>query len=175
MAKMTGGQALIKQMHREGVSVIFGMPGIQMYEAMDAIYNEPGIRFITVRHEQAAGYMAYGYSRASGKTGTALVVPGPGLQNVSAAMGTAYSASTPIMVFAGPVAEGPDRQGPGRAPRDQRPDGYGAPGRQVDGPRSTYPRHPRDGQRSRLSGTDRPAPVRWRSRSLGIPSGKSKT
>ena len=101
MAKMTGGQALIKQMHREGVSVIFGMPGIQMYEAMDAIYNEPGIRFITVRHEQAAGYMAYGYSRASGKTGTALVVPGPGLQNVSAAMGTAYSASTPIMVFAG--------------------------------------------------------------------------
>jgi acetolactate synthase-1/2/3 large subunit len=68
---------------------------------MDAIYDEPGIRFITVRHEQAAGYMAYGYSRASGKTGAALVVPGPGLQNVSAAMGTAYSASTPIMVFAG--------------------------------------------------------------------------
>lgn len=101
MAKLTGGQALVKQMHREGIRVIFGMPGIQMYEAMDAIHNEPDIRFITVRHEQAAGYMAYGYSRASGKTGVALVVPGPGLQNVSAAIGTAYSASTPIMVFAG--------------------------------------------------------------------------
>ena len=97
MPKLTGGQALIKQMYREGARVVFGMPGIQMYDAMDAIYGEPGLRFITVRHEQAATYMAYGYSRASGEIGTALVVPGPGLQNAAAGIGTAYAASTPIL------------------------------------------------------------------------------
>ena len=50
MPRMTGGQALIRSLHREGVRTIFGMPGVQMYHAMDAIYDEPGIRFITVRH-----------------------------------------------------------------------------------------------------------------------------
>ena len=101
MPKMTGGQALIKSLYREGVRVVFGMPGVQIYGAMDALYDEPGIRFITVRHEQAAAYMAYGYSRAGTEIGTALVVPGPGLQNASAGIGTAYAASTPILVVAG--------------------------------------------------------------------------
>jgi acetolactate synthase-1/2/3 large subunit len=102
MARMTGGQALIKSLHREGVRTIFGMPGVQMYHAMDALYHEPGIRFITVRHEQAAAYMAFGYSKAGGDgIGTALVVPGPGLLNATAGVGTAYSASTPTLLVSG--------------------------------------------------------------------------
>ena len=102
MTRMTGGQALIKSLYREGVTTIFGMPGVQLYHAMDAIYDEPGIRFITVRHEQAAAYMAFGYSKAGGDgIGTALVVPGPGLLNATAGVGTAYSASTPTLLVAG--------------------------------------------------------------------------
>ena len=102
MARMTGGQALIKSLYREGVRTIFGMPGVQLYHAMDAIHQEPGIRFITVRHEQAAAYMAFGYSKAGGDgVGTALVVPGPGLLNATAGVGTAYSASTPTLLVAG--------------------------------------------------------------------------
>ena len=102
MARMTGGQALIKSLHREGVRTIFGMPGVQLYHAMDALYDEPGIRFITVRHEQAAAYMAFGYSKAGGDgIGTALVVPGPGLLNATAGVGTAYSASTPTLLVSG--------------------------------------------------------------------------
>ncbi len=102
MARMTGGQALIKSLHREGVRTIFGMPGIQLYHAMDAIYHEPGIRFITVRHEQAAAYMAFGYSKAGGDgIGTAMVVPGPGLLNATSGVGTAYSASTPTLLISG--------------------------------------------------------------------------
>ncbi|MCY4527770.1 MAG: thiamine pyrophosphate-binding protein [Chloroflexi bacterium] len=102
MARMTGGQALIKSLYREGVRTIFGMPGVQLYHAMDAIYEEPGIRFITVRHEQAAAYMAFGYSKAGGDgIGTALVVPGPGLLNATAGVGTAYSASTPTLLVSG--------------------------------------------------------------------------
>lgn len=103
MPKMTGGQALAKQLQREGVKVIFGLPGVQLYHALDALHDETDIKFITTRHEQATAYMADGYSRAGNDIGTALVVPGPGLQNASAAIGTAYSASSPIMVVAGQV------------------------------------------------------------------------
>ena len=103
MAKMTGGQALAKQLHREGVRVIFGLPGVQLYHALDGLHDEKDIRFITTRHEQATAYMADGYARAGGGIGTALVVPGPGLQNASAAIGTAYAASSPILVVAGQI------------------------------------------------------------------------
>ena len=50
MAQMTGGEALAKSLYREGVRVMFGLPGIQMYGIMSALRDEPGIRFITTRH-----------------------------------------------------------------------------------------------------------------------------
>ena len=95
---------MAKSLYREGVRVIFGLPGVQLYHAMDGLYDEPGIRFITVRHEQATGYMADGYSRAGGEgVGTALMVPGPGLLNASAGISTAYSASSPVLVVCGQI------------------------------------------------------------------------
>ena len=103
MPKLTGGQALARALYQEGVRVVFGLPGVQLYHAMDGLYEVPEIRFITTRHEQATTYMADGYARAGGGIGTALVVPGPGLQNASAGIGTAYSASSPILVVAGQV------------------------------------------------------------------------
>jgi acetolactate synthase-1/2/3 large subunit len=103
MPKMTGGQALAKSLYREGVRVIFGLPGVQLYHMMDGLYDEPGIRFINTRHEQATTYMADGYARAGGGIGTALVVPGPGLQNASAGIGNAYAASSPVLVVAGQI------------------------------------------------------------------------
>ncbi|MDE2842642.1 MAG: thiamine pyrophosphate-binding protein, partial [Chloroflexota bacterium] len=62
MATMTGAQALIQSLAREGVEVVFALPGVQIMEAFDALYEQPGIRLITVRHEQTAGYMADGYA-----------------------------------------------------------------------------------------------------------------
>ena len=103
MAKMTGGEAFAKSLYREGVRVIFGLPGVQLYGLLDGLAKEPGIRFINTRHEQATTYMADGYARAGGDIGTALVVPVPGLQNASAGIGTAYSASSPVLVLAGQV------------------------------------------------------------------------
>ncbi|MAU64454.1 MAG: hypothetical protein CL882_00320, partial [Dehalococcoidia bacterium] len=103
MTQMTGGEALAKSLYREGVRVIFGLPGVQLYQLLDGLAKEPGIRFINTRHEQATTYMADGYSRAGGGIGTALVVPGPGLQNASAGIGTAYAASSPILVVSGQI------------------------------------------------------------------------
>ena len=83
MTKMTGGQALAKSLYREGVRVVFGLPGAGQYEAIDGIYQEPGIRYFTTRHEQATTHLADGYARVSGNIATALVVPGAGVFNAS--------------------------------------------------------------------------------------------
>jgi acetolactate synthase-1/2/3 large subunit len=103
MPRMTGGEALVKSLVREGVRVVFGLPGVQLYGAMAALRDEPGIRFITTRHEQATSYMADGYARVGGSFGVALVVPGPGLLNASAGLSTAYAASSPVLMISGQV------------------------------------------------------------------------
>jgi acetolactate synthase-1/2/3 large subunit len=82
---------------------VFGVPGVQIYGALAALRDEPGIRFIATRHEQAASYMADGYARASGAFGVALVVPGPGLLNASAGISTAYAASSPVLIVSGQI------------------------------------------------------------------------
>src|SRR5215831_9490482 len=103
MAVMTGGEALVRSLAREGVRVVFWLPGVQIYGVMAALRDEPHIRFVATRHEQAVSYMADGYARASGQFGTALVVPGPGILNASAGLSTAYSASSPVLLIAGQV------------------------------------------------------------------------
>jgi acetolactate synthase-1/2/3 large subunit len=106
MPKMSGGQALAQSLAREGVEVVFGIPGIQMYGALAALRDQSGIRMITPRHEQATTFMADGYARASGKPGVALVVPGCGLLNASSGLSTAYSRSSPVLLIAAQVPRG---------------------------------------------------------------------
>ena len=105
MTKMTGGEAIAKSLVREGVEVVFGLPGVQLYGIMAGLRDEPSVRFITTRHEQATGYMADGYARAGGGPGfgTALVVPGPGLLNAAGGLSTAYSVSSPVFMISGQV------------------------------------------------------------------------
>ncbi len=101
MIKMTGGQALAKSLYREGVRVVFGLPGAGQYEAIDGIYEEPKIRYFTTRHEQATTHMADGYARVSGNIATALVIPGAGVFNASTGTATAHAVSSPILVVTG--------------------------------------------------------------------------
>ena len=103
MPHLTGGEAVVEALKREGVEYIFGIPGIQIMAIYDAMYGRRDIRPISVRHEQTAVYMADGYARVKGKPGVALVVPGPGVQNASAALGTAYACSSPVLLIAGQV------------------------------------------------------------------------
>ncbi len=103
MSEMTGAEALVDSLANENVEVIFGIPGVQVMDILDAVYKHDKIRWITVRHEQSAGYMAFGYARTTGKEGVAAVVPGPGVLNAAAALGTAYAASTSILLLAGQI------------------------------------------------------------------------
>ena len=103
MAKLSGGEVIVQSLIREGVEVIFGLPGVQMYGLVSALREHPEIRMIVPRHEQATTYMADGYARASGKVGVATVVPGPGLYNAAAGMSTAFSTHSPVLMIAGQI------------------------------------------------------------------------
>ena len=98
---MTGGQALARALVREGVEVVFGIPGGGQYEAVDALCEEPAITYVSTRHEQAASFMADGFARVSGRLAAVLVVPGPGLCNAAAGMLTAAASSSPMLVITG--------------------------------------------------------------------------
>ncbi len=106
MVTMSGGEALLKSLVSEGVEVVFGIPSIQLYGIIAAIRDEPGIRMVTTRHEQATTYMADSYSRTAGKPGVALVVPGVGLYNAASGLATAYARSSPVLLIAGQVPRG---------------------------------------------------------------------
>ena len=84
--KMTGGKAMVMAAKANGIDTVFGLPGAQTYPIFDALYNLPEIKTIISRHEQGAAYMAYGYSKATGKPGAFSVVPGPGVLNTTAAL-----------------------------------------------------------------------------------------
>lgn len=103
---MTGGQALVESLLRQGIDTIFGLPGVQLDGAFDALYDaqERGdVRVIHPRHEQTTAYMADGYARTTGRIGTCLVVPGPGLLNATAALSTAYACNSPVLCVTGQI------------------------------------------------------------------------
>jgi acetolactate synthase-1/2/3 large subunit len=98
MALMTTGQAIVASLLAHGVDTVFGIPGAHTYDLFDALHAAGDkIRFVTTRHEQAGGYLAYGYAKSSGKVGVFSVVPGPGVLNAGAAMCTALGACTPVL------------------------------------------------------------------------------
>lgn len=102
--EMTGGQALARQLVAEGVRDVFGIPGVQLDWATDALLDvEPDLRYWTPRHEQATSYMADGYARTSGKPGVCMVVPGPGLLNAMAGLSTAYACNSPVLCISGQI------------------------------------------------------------------------
>ena len=74
MARLTGGQALVKSLIGNGVETLFALPGVQLDHMFNALHDEGNaIRVINTRHEQGAAYMALGYSLASGDVGVVVV------------------------------------------------------------------------------------------------------
>ncbi len=104
MTKMTGGQAIVRTLMRQGVDTIFGLPGVQLDNTFDALYEvKDEVRVIHTRHEQGAAYMALGYAQATGKVGTCIVVPGPGVLNTGAALSTAAGSNAPVLCLTGQI------------------------------------------------------------------------
>jgi acetolactate synthase-1/2/3 large subunit len=87
-----------------GNTTIFGYPGGAIMPWFDEIYNDPDIKLILVRHEQAAGHAAEGYAVASGKLGVCCTTSGPGATNLITALANAHYDSSPVLAFSGQVA-----------------------------------------------------------------------
>src|SRR5947207_10633262 len=98
---MSGARIVLECLKREGVDVLFGLPGGAVLPIYDALYDFQGIRHILVRQEAAAGHAAEGYARTTGKVGACLVTSGPAPTNLVTALQDAYMDSIPIVAFTG--------------------------------------------------------------------------
>jgi len=99
---MTGAEAIIESLRKEGVDIIFGYPGGAILPTYDALFDSD-IRHILVRHEQSAAHAADGYARATGKVGVCMATSGPGATNLVTGIANAYMDSVPLVAFTGQV------------------------------------------------------------------------
>jgi len=101
--KMTGAQALIKSLEKEGVEVMFGYPGGQIMPTYDVLLDSSILHILT-RHEQGAAHAADGYARATGRVGVCMSTSGPGATNLVTGIATANMDSIPLVAISGQVA-----------------------------------------------------------------------
>jgi acetolactate synthase-1/2/3 large subunit len=102
--KMSGSQALVESLKKEGVKVIFGIPGGAIMPVYDMLYDEKEIRHILMRHEQCAAHAADGYARATRGPGVCMATSGPGATNLVTGIANAYMDSSPVIAITGQVA-----------------------------------------------------------------------
>ena len=101
--KMNGGQMVCESLIREGVDVIFGLPGGAILPLYQTLPEFPQLRHILVRHEQGAAHAADGYARITGRPGVAWATSGPGATNLVTGIATAQMDSVPMVVITGQV------------------------------------------------------------------------
>ncbi len=108
--EMSGAEMVVQVLADEGVDAIFGYSGGAILPAYDAVfrYNQnnddlPDIRLVVPANEQAAGFMAAGYARASGKVGVTMVTSGPGATNMVTPIRDSLADSVPMVVISGQV------------------------------------------------------------------------
>ncbi len=102
---MNAGSYLTHLLKQYDVDCVFGIPGVHTLELYRSL-GDADLNHITPRHEQAAGFMADGYARATGKPGVCFIISGPGMTNIVTAMGQAFSESIPMLVISTVNAHG---------------------------------------------------------------------
>jgi acetolactate synthase-1/2/3 large subunit len=101
--KLNGAQILCEGLVKEGVEVMFGFPGGRVIQFFDTFEQYPQLRFILVRHEQAAAHAADAYARVTGRVGCCVATSGPGATNLVTGIATAYLDSVPVVAITGQV------------------------------------------------------------------------
>lgn len=99
-----GARILLETLIAHGVDTVFGYPGGAVLPLYDALYAEPRLRHVLVRHEQAAVHAAEGYARTTGRTGVVFVTSGPGMANTTSGLLDAMCDSIPVLCISGQVA-----------------------------------------------------------------------
>jgi acetolactate synthase I/II/III large subunit len=99
-ADMNAAELLVKALEHEGVQYIFGVPGEENLDLLEAL-RRSSIRLVVTRHEQAAGFMAATHGRLTGKTGVCLSTLGPGATNLVTAAAYAQLGAMPMLMITG--------------------------------------------------------------------------
>src|ERR1700735_2895460 len=94
---MTGAEIVVRALVDQGVTDLFGYPGGAVLPIYDALFHEPRLNHILVRHEQGATHAAEGYARSTGKPGVVLVTSGPGATNAVTGITDALMGSIPLV------------------------------------------------------------------------------
>src|SRR3954467_14405162 len=97
---MRAAELFVKCLENEGVEYIFGIPGEENIDVMDALLDSP-IRFIATHHEQGAAFMADVYGRLTGKPGVCLATLGPGATNLVTGVANANMDCSPVVAITG--------------------------------------------------------------------------
>jgi acetolactate synthase-1/2/3 large subunit len=100
---LTGAEMVVRALVDQGVTDLFGYPGGAVLPIYDALFHEPRLRHVLVRHEQGATHAAEGYARSTGKPGVVLVTSGPGATNAVTGIVDALMDSIPLVVITGQV------------------------------------------------------------------------
>lgn len=100
---MTGAEALVQSLVREGVEVVFAYPGGASMPIHQALSHEPSIRTILPRHEQGGAFAAEGYGRVTGKVGVCMSTSGPGATNMITPIADAFLDSVPMVAITAQV------------------------------------------------------------------------
>ncbi len=98
---ITGAQAIVDCLRREGIDHVFGIPGTMNLPILDVLRATPEIRFILTRHEQGAAFMAYGFARAVNRPTVVTATEGPGVTNLATGIGAAFKGYVPIISISG--------------------------------------------------------------------------
>ena len=98
---ITGAQAVVDCLRREGIDHVFGIPGTMNLPILDVLRATPEIRFILTRHEQGAAFMAYGYARSAHRAAVVTATEGPGVTNLVTGIGAAYKGYVPVISISG--------------------------------------------------------------------------
>jgi acetolactate synthase-1/2/3 large subunit len=104
-ALRSGAQIMCEALVRQGVKVIFGIPGgaiMPFYHALPEYESQ--LRHVLCRHEQGAGHAAEGYARASGRVGVCIATSGPGATNLVTPIADAWMDSSPLVAITGQVS-----------------------------------------------------------------------
>ena len=101
--QMTGAQIIMECLVREGVDLVFGIPGGSTLPFYDTFQHYPQVRHILVKHEQSAAHAADAYARVTGKVGVCCATSGPGATNLVTGIANAWMDSVPIVAITGQV------------------------------------------------------------------------
>src|SRR3981189_2929325 len=98
---ITGAQAVVDCLRREGIDHVFGIPGTMNLPILDVLRSTPEIRFILTRHGEGPAFMASAFARSLNRPAIVTATEGPGVTNLATGIGAAYKGYVPVISISG--------------------------------------------------------------------------